>query len=144
MAKDLATIRHLPVFEPHHPLCTNRYLHVRHHRPRRDLHVCTALGEIDLCTVALLEQELSLAQRRSVRSLVVDLSQVEFIGGVGVSALLAAAQHAARCHRSFTLVVDTPPVRRVLDLTEVSRQIVSYRSLSEALDAPSSCGTTCR
>jgi anti-anti-sigma factor len=144
MASRLATIRHLPVFEPHHPLSANRYLQVRHRRPRRDLHVCTVIGEIDLCSVPLLEQELSLAQRRSVRSLVVDLSAVDFLAAVGVRALLAAAEQAARRGRSFTLVVRTQPVRRVLDLTGVSHRLVSYRSLCEALQARAPGDVACR
>ena len=144
MANNLETVRHLPVFEPHHPLSTNRYLQIRHRRPRRDLHVCVVVGEVDLCTVPLLEQELSLAQRRSVRSVVVDLSAVGFLAAGGVSTLMAAGRRAAARGRSFALVVNTRPIRRVLDLTGISHQLVSYRSLSEALQAHAGSYADCR
>jgi anti-sigma B factor antagonist len=117
------------------PRSPDQHLQVRHSKPRRKLYVCAAIGEIDLCTVPLLERALAKAEHRNVRSLVVDLSRTEFLGAAGLRTLLAAAERAQVRRRSFAVVAGPRAVRRVLEVSGVNQKITSYRSLSEAVRA---------
>lgn len=103
-----------------------------------DVSICSLVGEIDLVTAPVLERALLRAEHVPVRSIVVDLSQVEFLAVVGVRTLLVAARRAARARRAFSLVVTTPLVRRVLDLTDGPRDFACHDSLSDAVRRPTS------
>jgi anti-anti-sigma factor len=85
-------------------------LAVRTSWPRRDLLIVSVAGEVDLVTAPILADELRAA---GVRTLVVDLSEVSFIGAAGLSVLHASA----RRERGRTgLVANTRAVLRPLSV----------------------------
>ena len=70
-------------------------------------------GEIDLDSVLALRDVFELACEQGSR-LVVDLSGVKFINGAGVTALVAAANHARSGGGTFTLRRPSPITTKVL------------------------------
>ncbi|MFF0492655.1 STAS domain-containing protein [Nocardia sp. NPDC004068] len=97
-----------------------------------DAVVVTAAGEIDLATVAHLRAALDQAVAAPEPVLIVDLTEVEFIGSTGLSALLAAAEAAAP--RPLRLLA-SPRVRRPLAVTGLDRILSVYSDLVAARTA---------
>ena len=132
-------IRYIPLTLPDEPLDGDRvagwYLRVRRTRPGPGVAVCTVTGEVDRGNAALLEGAVRNAGRGAVAALVVDLSQVRFLGVAGVRVLHAAAARAAARGQWFAVVANTYSVRRVLDLGDVQQRITRYPRLSDALVA---------
>lgn len=74
-------------------------------------------GDIDIATASRLRTELAATlTRQPPRAVICDLSGVEFIDAVGVSALVAAGQRAEGGCRGFTLAGARGGVRRTLRL----------------------------
>jgi anti-sigma B factor antagonist len=103
-------------------------------RRERGYTIVTAVGEIDMATVARLRQRLfDLAA--SGRPLVADLDQVSFIDSAGLGALVGTATRAAAYGGSLSVVCARPKIRQLFRLVGLDRQIPLARTLDEALEA---------
>lgn len=87
------------------------------HQPHPGILVCAITGEIDLVTAPVLRRALGRALHSPTPTLILDLSQVDFLGAIGVGLVQDTAHRATHDHRTFALVVNTALVRRVLDIT---------------------------
>lgn len=98
--------------------------------------VCTAVGEVDAGTAHLLTRVLDEVEAdEQVRSVVVDLAEVQFLSIGGAQLLLNAAKRAAAAGRELVLVLGTRGVRRSLELTGADTAIGWYESRSDGLEA---------
>jgi anti-anti-sigma factor len=90
-------------------------------------------GEFDLSNVRQLERAIDHGIDAGARDFIADLSEVDFLDGRSVRALLNGWKYAARSNGRFVLV--DPPARiwRVLVLIGVSRTFVTFASRQEAL-----------
>jgi anti-anti-sigma factor len=93
-------------------------------------------GELDLNTAPRFDEELSAALKGS-RSLVVDLSDCEFIDSTGVALLVKAWQELGdgRGPRQFVLCCPNRQVRRLLEVTGLDEQIQIRPDLESAVKA---------
>jgi anti-sigma B factor antagonist len=93
--------------------------------------VVSVAGDVDVSTVAVLRRTLQAIATEAGETLVVDLRDVDFIAGVGLSAIveLEAAREAAG-ESGLELVVNRR-VRRVLGLAGLDRRL-SLRSRTAA------------
>lgn len=91
-------------------------------------------GEIDLETASHLQEAASAALREHPKTLIVDLSEVEFLASAGMTVLLECQQQAGTRTR-FRVVAGGSAVFRPMDLVGVTRQIVIFPSREEALAA---------
>lgn len=102
--------------------------------------VCHAVGEVDLSSAGQLRRALARAriERGGVRParVVLDLSEVGFLGTDGMRVLAIAADKAHACGYRFDLVVATHPVRRALTVGGLVARLRVYPSLTEALQPP--------
>lgn len=108
--------------------------------PMPGIVLCGVRGEIDLSTEALLREELPSTGQLSAHHLVIDLSDVQFLGSAGLSVLLEvqAAQQAAARH--LALVVGTNhAVTRPFQVTGLDQVFDLHVELDAALAA---CHTT--
>ncbi|MGH3451479.1 MAG: STAS domain-containing protein [Haloechinothrix sp.] len=115
----------------------DRHLTIRHARHRRDVEVYTPVGEIDLLTAPRLRRALSGTEQRLVRRVVIDLSQVTFLGVAGVRVLVTGAAQARATYRQFAVVVTTRRVARVLELTGAASRLATYVCIADAVSAQS-------
>lgn len=109
-------------------------------RPRTDVVVVRAVGEIDLLTAPRWARALEAALRlpvdietgpavdrgvdgRARRRLVCDLTGVTFLGASGLAVLVETADRAASLGVCPVVVADTRPVLRVLALTGLDRHL---------------------
>jgi anti-sigma B factor antagonist len=102
---------------------------------REDLEHIRPVGEIDLCTAPVLREALADTERRQVRNVLVDMSEVQFLALVGVQVLRSAAERSAAEHRRLVLAAPTQPVQRVLSLADVTGELEIYVTLPSAMSA---------
>jgi anti-sigma B factor antagonist len=84
------------------------------------------VGELDLATVAGLEQELERVRASGATSVVLDLRSLTFMDSTGLSMTLRWALEASRDGFDFSLVRGEGAVRRLFELTGMDRRL-SFR-----------------
>ncbi|WP_378730785.1 STAS domain-containing protein [Nocardia brasiliensis] len=97
--------------------------------------VIRVAGEIDLATVPLLVKALRRTEQHDIDPVVLDLSNVDFLGMAGLNALLTAADQARTRNRRFAVVAATKPILMILHLTVAEETLACYPSLDAALHA---------
>lgn len=113
----------------------DRNLTIRCIRHAHDVEICRVIGEVDLLTAPTLRHALRETALRRISRVVVDLSEVTFLGVVGVRVMLIAAEQAQVVGSRLGLVARTYPVTRVLGLCGVDDLIPIYACLPDALRA---------
>jgi anti-anti-sigma factor len=95
--------------------------------------VVVATGEIDLCTSPGLREALSSAAESADR-IIIDLTGVTMLDSTGIGVLMRALRrNHHRQDGTLCLVGPAGSVRKVLDITHVSRLFPIYRSVEEAV-----------
>jgi len=97
--------------------------------------VVVASGDIDMTTASGLREALMAATQASAH-VVLDLTSVRFMDSSGIAVLLDAYRDGMNGQRSLSLAGAQNMVRRVLDITRVSRMLTTYDTLADALDQP--------
>ncbi|HEU5472656.1 MAG TPA: DUF6292 family protein [Actinophytocola sp.] len=109
-------------------------LSIRVEYPRADVTVLRLSGEIDMMTVPQLDEWIALVLRALPEILVVDLTEVRFLGSAGLSALIRADQLAGE-QTELRVVAGDPSVRRPMEMTGLAAAITVFPSVSAALVA---------
>jgi anti-anti-sigma factor len=99
-------------------------------RPRPDVFLVAAAGEIDIQTIETLARVLDVDLPATT---VLDLSDVTLLSAAGLRVLLAAAARADAERRRIRVVAHNPCVVRALQLTGLDLRAPVYRSLPAAL-----------
>jgi anti-sigma B factor antagonist len=94
--------------------------------------VVAASGDLDALTAPGLTDAIHAAARKEPTGLVVDLSNLRFLGSAGINVLLAADREMTSGAR-FGVVADGPATSRPLRLIGIDDIIAIYPSLDEAL-----------
>lgn len=90
-------------------------------------------GEFDLSNVRHLEHAIERGIGAGACAFIADLSDVEFLDGAAMRALLDGWKHAARRNGSFVLVSPPPRIWRAMVLLGLSRTFATFASRQEAL-----------
>lgn len=95
-------------------------------------------GEIDVLTAHRLQSEVAAAlDHAGPEPLVVDLTEVSFLGSHGITALCAAARAARLRSEALRLVVDeNRPVVVPLQISGLDAELALYDSVDDALVGP--------
>jgi anti-anti-sigma factor len=94
--------------------------------------VVSISGEIDLVTAPALEQAIAAVIADGPAALVIDLSEVEFLGSVGLK-ILAATYEELGDFAEFGVVARGPATRRPIHLTGLDKTFPLYPTLDDAL-----------
>lgn len=89
-------------------------------------------GSLDLATAPTVRAALLDATEKGQHSLIVDLSQVEFLDSTGLGTLIGAHRRAAEHGGSLRVVVNDGPIARLLNITGLIRVLAVYHSLEDA------------
>lgn len=94
-------------------------------------------GELDLSTAPELEGPLEQALESGEGSVLIDLSECEFIDSTGIALIVRAWQRLAGGENGRALVICTEndQVRRVLDITGLELSIPVHTTRDEAIAA---------
>ncbi len=91
-------------------------------------------GEIDLSTASAFEEVIEAALVSSPPVLVIDLSDVDFMGSVGLR-ILVATQEKVDKSAQVAIVANSAATSRPIQLTGLDKILSLYPTLDDALDA---------
>ena len=98
-------------------------------------HVIAVRGEIHVTTAPEFSRRLNEAIARGKTSVVLDLSQVEFIDSTGLSVLLNGLRRVTRAQGRLALVCANPTVLRLFEITKLDTTFDIRNSREEAVAA---------
>ena len=102
---------------------------------RADAAIVHACDQVDVANAAeLREAFIDLFAEKVPAHLVVDLAEVNFIDSTGIGVVVGAHRRVVAAGGRFTVVVATPPVRKVLQITGLLRAWRVVASVEDALD----------
>ena len=84
--------------------------------PERDTVRVVPVGELDLATANLLEDQLHELHSAGFERVVLDLHELAFIDSSGIRILVAEHQFAERAGHAFSLICGPPAVQRALEV----------------------------
>jgi anti-sigma B factor antagonist len=94
--------------------------------------VLSVRGDIDIGTLGILRSALQAALESGRRDVWVDLSEVTFMDSSGLNALVNADHEFSGCKRNLTVICPTGPVRRILELTGLDRELGMMNTRADA------------
>jgi anti-anti-sigma factor len=96
--------------------------------------VVTVAGDVDLHSAPDLRDRLASLGDTGAKHVVVDLSECEFLDSMGLGVLLGAKKRMARDGRELHVVVTSPDVRRIFEITMLDRVLDLHATRAEALN----------
>jgi anti-anti-sigma factor len=102
--------------------------------PQGDALVLDVAGEIDLATAPQLGDSIKAAMEQQPKTLVVDLSRVDFLASAGMAVLIGCHQQAKGVLQ-FRIVASGSATFRPMELTGMTDEISIYPTRDEALAA---------
>jgi anti-sigma B factor antagonist len=119
----------LPPDEPH--------AYTVEHDPVEGALLVTAAGELDLAAAPRLATMFSVAAASAEPCVVLDLSAVDFIDSTALGAIMHASTEVEAGGKRMLVVALDGPVRRLLEITNLTGRFRVYPSRGEALAAAS-------
>lgn len=102
--------------------------------PHGEAVVLNVAGEIDLATAPQLGESITAAMQQEPETLVVDLSDVDFLASAGMAVLIGCHQQA-KGNLRFRIVATGSATFRPMELTGMTEEISIYPTRDEALAA---------
>ncbi|NKY86209.1 STAS domain-containing protein [Nocardia veterana] len=103
------------------------------HRTEGSAVVVTVHGEVDMNSAPHLQTALDQALQSEPSTVVLDMTEVGFLGSAGLSVLLATSQAGPA---GGLRVVASPAVRRPIEVTALDKLLRLFATVEEALAAP--------
>ncbi|ONI80498.1 hypothetical protein ALI22I_45180 [Saccharothrix sp. ALI-22-I] len=89
-------------------------------------------GEVDMATAPLVEEFVLRTLDDAVRTLVVDLSGVTFLGSTGINLLISLRAACEEAGTALRLVANTNAVLRPLEVTDLTSHFTIIAAVDEA------------
>ena len=105
------------------------------HDPVEGALLVTASGELDLAAAPRLATVLSIATQGAEPNVVLDLADVDFIDSTALGAIMHASTEAEAVGKQMLVVALDGPVRRLLEITNLTGRFRVYPSRADALAA---------
>jgi anti-anti-sigma factor len=105
------------------------------HDPVEGALLVMATGELDLAAAPRLATVLSMATQSAEPCVVLDLSEVEFVDSTALGAIMHASTEAEAGGKQMLVVAVDGPVRRLLEITNLTGRFRVYPSREDALAA---------
>jgi anti-sigma B factor antagonist len=94
--------------------------------------IVAARGAVDMLTAPLLQEVVIAAADRQPSGLIVDMTDVDFLGSAGMQVLMTARKQLTDTTR-FAVVADGPATSRPLKITGIADYIELFSTLDVAL-----------
>ena len=97
-------------------------------------YVVTVNGELDLYSAPQLESELAGLHQKNVRSVVVDLTECEFIDSSALALLVKANKRLDAAQAGFSIVTPDRNIRRIFEITGFDRVLTIHQTRAVAMN----------
>jgi anti-anti-sigma factor len=105
------------------------------HDPVEGAHLVTAAGELDLAAAPRVATVLSMAVHSPEPVVVLDLTSTTFIDSTALGAIMAASSEAEAAGKTLLVAVGDGPVRRLLEITNLTGRFRIHPDRDAALAA---------
>ena len=103
--------------------------------PVGDCAVLRVTGEVDVYTAPALRERIRELAARGAVHLIADLTQVDFLDSTGLGALVGGLKRLREDGGSLALVITTPRVLRVFQVTGLTKAFTTWPSVTDAVTA---------
>lgn len=104
---------------------------------RDDYSVLAVTGEVDVATVPRLREQLHGLVAQGSKKIVVDLDGVDFLDSTGLGVLVGALKRVRSNEGDLYLVCNQPRIRKVFEVTGLTKVFTLFDSVDEAVAGPS-------
>jgi anti-sigma B factor antagonist len=108
------------------------------HDPIDGGHLVVASGELDVAAMPRLSTVLAMAGTGSGQRVVLDLMAVDFIDSTALGTILKAAGQLEEAGHTLAVVAPDGPVRRLLEMTNLTGRFRLHQTRAEALASSAS------
>jgi anti-sigma B factor antagonist len=103
--------------------------------PVGDCAVLRVAGEVDVYTAPMLREQIRELAAKGAVHLITDLSQVDFLDSTGLGALVGGLRRLREADGSLALVVSTPRILRIFQITGLIKALAVQDSVTDAIAA---------
>jgi anti-sigma B factor antagonist len=103
--------------------------------PIGDCAVIQLTGEIDVYSAPMLRDQIRELSAKGAVHLIADLSRVDFLDSTGLGALVGGLKRLREAGGSLTLVISTPRILRIFQVTGLTKALAAQRSVADAITA---------
>src|SRR5262247_4394036 len=112
-----------------------REFHLETAGPIGDCAVLQVTGEIDVYTATLLREQIRELVAKGAVHLIADLDRVDFLDSTGLGALVGSLRRLREAGGSLALVISTPRILRIFQITGLTKALAAERSVEDAITA---------
>jgi anti-sigma B factor antagonist len=112
-----------------------REFHLDTFGPIRDCAVLQVTGEVDVFTAPMLREQIRELAATGAVHLIADLGQVDFLDSTGLGVLVGGLRRLREADGSLALVINTPRILRLFQITGLSKALPAQRSVEDAITA---------
>jgi anti-sigma B factor antagonist len=103
--------------------------------PISDCAVLQVTGEVDVYTAPMLREQIRELAAKGAVHLIADLGRVDFLDSTGLGALVGGLKRLREAGGSLALVISTPRILRIFQITGLTRALAAQRSVEDAITA---------
>lgn len=103
--------------------------------PIGDCAVLQVTGEVDAYTASMLREQIRELAAKGAVHLIADLGQVDFLDSTGLGALVGGLKRLREAGGSLALVISTPRILRIFQITGLTNVLAARRSVTDAITA---------
>lgn len=112
-----------------------REFHLETVGPIGDCAVLRVTGEVDVATAPMLREQLRELAAKGTVHVIVDLGRVDFLDSTGLGALVGGLKRLREAEGSLALVITTPRILRIFQITGLTRVLAVQGSVHDAITA---------
>ena len=112
-----------------------REFHLETVGPIGDCAVIQLTGEIDVYSAPMLRDQIRELSAKGAVHLIADLSRVDFLDSTGLGALVGGLKRLREASGSLALVISTPRILRIFQVTGLTKALAAQRSVADAITA---------
>jgi len=103
--------------------------------PIGDCAVIQVTGEVDVYTAPMLRDQIRELSAKGAVHLIADLGRVDFLDSTGLGALIGGLKRLREAGGSLALVISTPRILRIFQITGLTKALAAQRSVADAITA---------
>ena len=103
--------------------------------PAGDCAVLQVTGEVDVYTAPMLRERIREIAANGAVHLIADLGQVDFLDSTGLGVLVGGLKRLREDGGSLALVITTPRILRIFQITGLTKAFAVWRSVTDAITA---------